>query len=65
MAGSKVIETKYVMREGIDYTDARVRVRGKDIWIRMGGFKASKDAYPDLIAEAELQAGVNRVNGSV
>lgn len=56
---SKVLETQYVMREGIDYTEARVRVAGKDIWIRVGGFKASKDAYPFLISEAEQQAGVN------
>lgn len=60
---SKVLETQYVMREGIDYTEARVRVDGVDIWIRVGGFKASEDAYPFLIKEAELQAG-KMVNGS-
>ena len=61
---SKVLETQYTMREGIDYTTARVRVDGKDVWIRVGGFKASKDAYPFLIAEAEMQArGATPMNG--
>ena len=61
---SKVLETQYIMREGIDYTEARVRVDGKDVRIRVGGFKASPDAYPFLIAEAEMQSrGATPLNG--
>ena len=61
---SQVIETKYVMTTGMDYTEARVRVNGEDLWIRVGGFKASPDAYPFLIQEAELQAkAALKVNG--
>lgn len=62
---SRVIETQYTMTPGLDYTDARVRVDGKDVWIRVGGFKASKDAYAFLIEEAELQArGAKPINGA-
>lgn len=51
-----------MVREGIDYTEARVRVRGEDVWIRVGGFKASPDGHEFLISEAEQQCGVNGVD---
>lgn len=59
------METQYVMRPGMDYTEARVRVDGEDIWIRVGGFKANEEAHEFLIEEAEQQARALRgVNGS-
>lgn len=61
---AQVLRTKYTMQEGIDYTDAVVRlVDGRDIAIRVGGFKAGEKHYAFLIEEAELQAGI-KVNGS-
>jgi hypothetical protein len=64
MADSQVIETKYVMTEGIDFTDARVRVSGQDVWIRVGGLKDKERDAAFLIAEAELQSARNKgLNG--
>lgn len=61
---SRVLRTAYTVREGIDYTDAVVRVDGVDVKIRVGGFKASPDAYDFLIGEAELQhRGPPEING--
>lgn len=61
---SKVLETAYIVREGIDYTEARVRVQGEDIRIRVGGFKASEAGHKFLIAEAEEQYFARRgMNG--
>lgn len=62
---SSVLETKYVVMSGMDFTEARVRVAGKDIWIRVGGLKTAENDSAFLIQEAEQQAGVSgRVNGS-
>lgn len=62
---NKVIETKYVMTDGIDFTEARVRVSGKDIWIRVGGLKEIGRDDDFLIEEAEMQAQAAKgVNGS-
>jgi hypothetical protein len=61
---SKVIETKYVMTPGLDFTDARVRVDGNDVWIRVGGLKSEENDHAFLIEEAELQArGPTPING--
>ncbi len=65
MSGNHVVETKYTMTEGMDFTDARVRVDGKDIWIRVGGLKEMGRDDEFLIQEAELQAEAAKgVNGS-
>lgn len=62
---SKVIETKYVMTEGMDFTDARVRVEGVDVWIRVGGKKTTEDTFPFLISEAETQyRAAKGINGA-
>ena len=34
-AETKVIQTKYTMTTGMDFTDAKVRVEGHDVWIRV------------------------------
>lgn len=60
---SKVLETKYTMTDGIDFTEARVRVSGKDVWIRVGGLKTAEKDSAFLISEAEQQAGVNNAAG--
>lgn len=63
---SKVLRTQYILHAGIDYTEAVVRVDGVDVTIRVGGFKASPDAYPDLIQAAEFAyRGPKPINGSV
>lgn len=65
MSANHVIETKYTMTDGMDFTDARVRVDGKDIWIRVGGLKEKGRDDQFLIQEAELQAEATKgVNGS-
>jgi hypothetical protein len=63
---SKVLKTQYTVKIGVDYTDAKVRVAGTDVWVRVGGFKANEEGYPALIEAAEQRYREERgVNGSV
>ena len=50
---SRVLKTQYVVKIGVDYTEAKVRVAGTDVWVRVGGFHANDEGYPLLIEEAE------------
>jgi len=57
---SRVLSVEYFARAKIstgniyqDATDARVRTELGDVKLRIPGFKASPDAYPELIAAAE------------
>jgi hypothetical protein len=53
------------MTEGMDFTDARVRVEGVDVWIRVGGKKTTEDTFPFLISEAETQyRAAKGINGA-
>ncbi len=61
---SRVITTSYVMKDGMDYTEAKVRVEGKDIRIRVGGRKTEEEHFPFLISEAESQvSALKGLNG--
>lgn len=61
---SKVLETKYVMSEILDYTDARVRTKYGDVWIRVGGRKTEDEDATLLIEEAEKQGAAANLNGA-
>ena len=64
-AETKVIQTKYTMTTGMDFTDAKVRVEGHDVWIRVGGLKEMGRDDDFLIEEARMQYEAARgVNGS-
>ncbi len=62
---SRVLKTQYVVKIGVDYTEAKVRVAGTDVWVRVGGFKANEEGYPALIEAAEERYREERgLNGS-
>lgn len=61
---SKVIQTKYVMSEILDYTDARVRTQKGDIWVRLGGKKTEEEHEALIIEEAEKQMAAQNLNGA-